>query len=226
MKHHSKYRALFLSLMLCVAGCSTPNAELWPPKPGEPTKEIYVSLDTWHAMIGFTREGMQADNSLMRSDPAKSVEIQEPSFEEWGYAEREWYVEGHQGIAGVFRALFWPSDGVVEVAGYDQLWATRTSQPPSDLFTFQVSQQSYQQLRNHLRGTRASSIPVTRVRGSRIHRATRSYHLFHHCHHYVARALQEAGLPISVFWAMTRMGVAFQLQQAEKQQIMEISGDH
>jgi hypothetical protein len=31
-------------------------------------------------------------------------------FEEWGYAERAWYVEGKAAIGGIFRLLFWPTD--------------------------------------------------------------------------------------------------------------------
>ena len=224
MKHLNKYRMFFLSFVLGSVGCSTPNTELWPPKPEEATKEIYVSLDTWHAMIGFARGDIQVDDALNESGQTKPDGLQQPSFEEWGYAEREWYVEGHQGVIGVLRALFWPSDGVVEVAKYDQLWATRTPQPPSDLFTFQVSQQGYQQLRDHLRSTRASPNPVARGRGSRFYQSVNAYHLFHHCHHYVARALQEAGLPISVFWAFTRTGVASQLHQAEERQTMNNNG--
>ena len=218
MKHLSKYQLLFLGFVLCSAGCSTSSVEVWPPKPGESTREIYVSLDTWHAMIGFNRVDIQADDSSHDSGHTKSDGLQQPIYEEWGYAEREWYIEGHQGITGVLRALFWRSDGIVEVAAYDRLWAARTPQPPSDLFTFQVSQQGYQKLRNHLRSTRTSTNSVAKVRGSRFYKSVKSYHLFHHCHQYVARALQEAGLPISVFWAFTRTGVVSQLKQAEESQ--------
>lgn len=137
-------------------------------------------------------------------------------FEEWGYAERAWYLEGRHGITGVFRALFWPSEGVVEVGENDQLWADRTPQPPSDLFKFELSEGGYDRLRVHLQSTRTSSNPVKVFTRSSFYQATDSYHVFHHCHQYVARALQTAGLPVSTFWAITRTGLASQLQEAQE----------
>ena len=71
-------------IVLFVGGCAATDAELWPPKPGEATIEFYVSLDTWHAMIGFTREEIQADNPFNESEQPKSEGLQESVFEEWG----------------------------------------------------------------------------------------------------------------------------------------------
>ena len=185
------------------SGCATSDPALWPPAPGTPTKEIYVSLDTWHAMIGFQKE-----TTTPSPEPVR--------FEEWGYAERAWYLEGKHGITGVLRALFWPSEGVVEIAEHDQLWADRTPQPPSDLFNFELSEEGYQRLRSHLQFSRESPKPVKAFTKSSFYQATDSYHVFHHCHQYVARALQTAGLPVSPFWAITRTGLASQLQEAQE----------
>jgi len=208
-------RNLVLGLVFIVCGCATPDPELWPPTSGAPTKEIFVSLDTWHAMIGF-QEGPTQDQGNPGQDPqAQSPSLQPTMFEEWGYAERTWYLEGQQGISGVLRALFWPSEGVVEVAGYDRLWANRTPQPPSDLFKFELSEEGFKRLRTHLRSTRASSNPVEAFSKSRFYLATNSYHLFHHCHQYVARALYTAGLPISPLWAFSKASLSVQLEKIE-----------
>ncbi len=167
-------------------------------------------------MIGF-QEGPTQDQGNPGQDPqAQSPSLQPIMFEEWGYAERTWYLEGQQGISGVLRALFWPSEGVVEVAGYDRLWANRTPQPPSDLFKFELSEEGYNRLRTHLQSTRESSNPVKAFTRSNFYQATDFYHVFHHCHHYVASALQEAGLPVSGFWALTRTGLAIQLRRAQE----------
>jgi hypothetical protein len=180
---------------LLLYGCAAPARELWPPPSGAPARTIYVSLDAWHAMIAFPEDR---------------------GFEEWGYAERAWYLEGRQGPTGVLRALFWPTEGVVEVGRYDQVWAARTPQPPSDLFVFRVSEEGYLRLRRHLRSTIAGTEPVQVAGNSAFYPSNRSYHLFHQCHQYMARALQEAGLPTSVFWAFTRASLAMQLRRAER----------
>ncbi|MEE8076109.1 MAG: DUF2459 domain-containing protein [Candidatus Binatia bacterium] len=173
-------------------------------------------MDTWHAMIAFPREGQQdhqemADPSEFRLQPSRRA-----AFEEWGYAERAWYLEGQRGVSGIIRAMASESEGIVEIAEYDELWADRTPQPPSDLFTFHLSEEGYQRLRNHLRSTIASTTPVARLGASRFYRASHPYSFSHHCHHYVALALQQAGLPIPSFWGLNRTSLATQLQEAEK----------
>lgn len=208
-------KMVMLVVLFLTEGCATSVPYLWPPAYGTPTKEIYVSLDNWHAMIGFLREGTE-DQKI---EKPSQFRLQEPSptrFEEWGYAERAWYVEGRHGISGIFRAMAWPSEGIVEIAEYDRLWADRNPQPPSDLFTFHISEEGYQALRNHLRSTIASPTPVARLGASRFYQAGHSYSFTHTCHHYVALALQQAGLPISSFWAFNRTNLAEQLHEAEK----------
>jgi len=204
-----------LSLAFLLGGCAISDVELWPPTPGTPTEEIYVSLDTWHAMIAIPQKNVQDLQHFSDMPSLKTLAAEQPAFEEWGYAERAWYLENRQGLSGVLRALFWPTDGVVEIAEYNQVWADRTPQHPSDLFIFRISQEGYQRLRRHLRSTIISSDPIETVRNSRFFRAARSYHLFHQCHHYAALALQEAGLPISTFWAFNRSSLALQLHRAK-----------
>jgi hypothetical protein len=112
------------------------------------------------------------------------------------------------------RALFWATDGVIEVGHYDRVWAERTPQPPSDLFSFRLTEEGYQSLRRHLQETLLSKEPVASFRQSMFYPAKRSYHLFHTCHQYAAQALREAGLPISPFWAFNRTTLAWQLRRA------------
>lgn len=145
---------------------------------------------------------------------AKDGTRTEPSvYEEWGYAERAWFLEKRQGITGVFRALLWPTEGVVEVGIYESIWAERTQKPPVEAFKFQISKAGYLSLRSYLQSTIASEEPVGIVGNSRFCTARSSYHLFHHCHHYTAKGLREAGLPISMMGALTRDGFARQLRR-------------
>src|SRR5581483_12185611 len=102
-----------------------------------------VSLDTWHAMIAFPSDASSSTSTAC-------------GVEEWGYAERAWYLEGRQGMTGVLRALFWRTDGVVEVGCHDRVWAARTPQPPADLFTFRVTKHGAANLHRHLVSTLAS----------------------------------------------------------------------
>ena len=134
-------------------------------------------------------------------------------YEEWGYAERAWYLEKRQGFTGVLRALLWPTEGVVEVGIHESIWAERTQKPPVEAFRFQISEAGYLSLRSYLRSTIASEEPVGIVGNSRFCVARSSYHLFHHCHHYTAKGLREAGLPIPMWGALNRYIFARQLRR-------------
>ncbi|MDF0664759.1 MAG: DUF2459 domain-containing protein [Nitrospira sp.] len=196
----------FTAIML-LAACASPVGVLWPPPPDAGTKTIAVSLDTWHAVIAFPRKNETRESALGS---------QHAYYEEWGYAERTWYLEGKTGMGGVVRALFWPTEGVVEVGHYDRIWAERTPQPPSELFTFRLTEEGYQRLRRHLHETLLSEEPVASFGQSVFYPANRSYHLFHTCHQYAAHALRKAGLPLSPFWAFNRTSLAWQLRRVAK----------
>lgn len=52
--------------------------------------------------------------------------------------------------------------------------------------------------------------------------AKSQYHLFNHCHHYTAKGLREAGLPISMLGALTRDGFAKQLRRIMPEPVNDI----
>jgi hypothetical protein len=199
-------RSLLIALLL--GGCASPVEGLWPPAAGAPSHKIHVSLDTWHAVIAFPLSPSLVPSPLNGGGKGGG------GFEEWGYAERAWYLEGRQGIGGVLRALLWPTEAVVEVGHHDKVWADRTPQPPAELFTFRLSDEGFRRLHAHLRATIASQEPVVTVGTTTFYPAVDSYHAFHTCHQYAAQALRAAGLPISPFWAFTRGAFAVQLRRA------------
>ena len=175
---------------------------------------IVVSLDAAHSMIALPVEApvfqVRGDHGVTGADGAPG---ERRVYEEWGYAERAWYLEKRQGFTGVLRALLWPTEGVVEVGIQESIWAERTQKPPVEAFRFQISEAGYLSLRSYLRATIASEEPVGIVGNSRFCVALPSYHLFHHCHHYTAKGLREAGLPIPMWGALNRYIFAKQLRR-------------
>ena len=195
---------LIIPSLLLLCSCAAPVQGLWPPPEGAPTRTIVVSLDTWHAMIAIT-----LDERVTALD-------QKSMFEEWGYAEQAWYLEGRQGITGALRALFRPNPGVVEIGLHEQVWAARTPQPPAETFVFRLSEAGYLRLRRHLLSTIGATNPVLVVDRIRFYPSKRPYHLFHQCHQYAAEALRAAGLPLSAWWAFSRTSLAMQLRRAAR----------
>lgn len=197
------------------SACVSPVEGLWPPSPVAPARMVVVSLDTWHAMIAFPIQRADGDQPSAFSGE-EGTSPQHFSYEEWGYAERAWYLEGKTGLTGIVRALFWPTEGVVEVGHHDLVWADRTPQPPAERFEYRVSEESYRRLHRYLHSTLLSDEPLATLGQSGFYSAKRSYHLFHTCHQYAAHALREAGLPISVFGAFNRTSLAWQLRRAAR----------
>jgi len=187
------------------------------PDPFLPTSgsvPIVVSLDAAHSMIALP----------IRDDQAVAV-TGARIFEEWGYAERAWFLEKRQGFTGVIRALLWPTEGVVEIGIHGSIWAERAQKPPVEAFRFQISEAGYCGLRSYLQETIASENPVGIVGNSRFCVARSPYHLFHHCHHFTAKGLREAGLPISMRASITRNGFAKQLRRITRTPPFEVPAE-
>jgi hypothetical protein len=182
-------------------GCASPVEGLWPPAPGDKTFRILVSVDSWHSVIGVWPEGDPGGHDLSL-------------LEEWAYAEKGYYLEGDSGSSGTMRALFWPSTGVVQVTRAGRPWSERTPQPPARTWSFELTEQGYRNLRNHLAGERESARPHLVERDSEWYIADCSYHAFHHCHHWTARALRSAGLPVWAFYALFKWSLEAQLDRA------------
>jgi hypothetical protein len=189
----------FIVFLIFSAACTTSPHSLSSLPKHFPPQTVIVSLDTWHAMLAFPLPTLNGSPNGMQE------------FEEWGYAERAWYVEGKTGISGIFRALFWPTDGVVEVGRHPSIWAERTPQPPVNVFVLHLELEPYRHLRQFLESTLLSRTPLARFGDSAFYPSARSYHLFHTCHQYAARALQAAGLPLTPALAFNRTMLAWQL---------------
>ncbi len=193
---HRVILLLAVGLLFFSAGCTTGHQDLSSFPERFSPQTVIVSLDTWHAMLAFP-----------------TSENGEQVYEEWGYAERAWYVDGEQGISGMFRALFWPTDGVVEVGRHTAIWAERTPQPPAEVFVFHLETEQYRQLRLFLESTLLSRTALASFGGSDFYPSVRSYHLFHTCHQYAAHALQAAGLPLTPAFAFNRTSLGWQLRR-------------
>jgi hypothetical protein len=97
------------------------------------------------------------------------------------------------------------------VGRHSKIWAERTPQPPADVFVFHLEPEPYRQLRQHLASTKSTTTPIARLGNSDFYPAIRSYHLFHTCHQFAARALQAAGLPLTPALAFNRTFLGWQL---------------
>lgn len=181
-------------------GCAGPIVDLWPPEPAAGGHRIVVSVDSWHSVIGVYPQDDPEGEDASR-------------LEEWSYAEKGYYLEGDAGCSGTLRALFLPSTGVVQLARLGRPWSERTPQPPARQWFFRLSREGYRNLVDFCRAARSSEEPL-RAGRSTWYPARRDYHAFHHCHHWTARALRSAGLPVWSFYALFKWSLEAQLDRA------------
>jgi hypothetical protein len=199
-------------LVALISGCASPVDGLWPPREGEASYRILVSVDSWHSVIGL----------WPKDDPrgAKMADI-----DEWGFVERDYYLDGDSGSSGTMRAMLVLSDGVVVRAREGEPWSERTYDPPARAWSFEISEEGHRRLREHLEAERLSEEPF-RTGASTFFASTASYHALHHCHHFTARALREAGLPIWSAYSLFKWSLEAQLDRAAEMQSLQGSPEH
>jgi uncharacterized protein DUF2459 len=186
-----------------LGGCAQPIDGLWPPRPGERTHRIIVSIDTWHSMVGVWPED-QPDGKEFSA------------LTEWGYAQKAYYLEGDNGCSGTLRALLIPSTSVVHVARAGRPWSERTPQPPARQWSFLLTEKGYRNLLEFLEAEKASSDPIVRGAESQWYLGAHDYCALHHCHHWTAQALRCAGLPVWSFYGLFKWTLERQLDRAAK----------
>ncbi|MBI4605347.1 MAG: DUF2459 domain-containing protein [Planctomycetes bacterium] len=185
--------AAILVLGLGLSGCFPgPVRELWPPRPGEPRHAIDVAFRDWHTVI---------------VEPAGGG-----AFREWESCEKAWYLEGRMGSSGAARALLWPTaSGVACRITRSPVWQRYPSEEV-ERWTFVLSEKGLAALRACLEAEKGA--PLAEHPGW--HEGKRSYHLFYDCHHFTARALREAGLPIRPWWCFAGWQIRLQLDRVRR----------
>lgn len=200
-------------VLACCCACSR-TEPTWPPPPGAPVVEVTVYATAMHSLISYPvwREAA-ANDDAPTGPPAPAPDRGTPqAWDEWAFGERIWMVEDHsiEGAAqflaarsgGAFRAMFWPSAGVVEHTRTPVPFGARPAGEDARAWRLRVSRAGFAAMRDHLRESAAEDEPILDL-GWRTYRpARRTYHVFHTCHHYVAHALSKAGVPVSPAWCI------------------------
>lgn len=147
-----------------------------------PLHRIIVSSDQWHSAV--------------------AIPDGRGGFEEWGFASRIWYFEQQRGLVPLVQTLMWlDGPGVIERVHDEKLLYQRSTQQPAYAWEFRITDAQLRALRAFLGGSHEDDI--IRIDGNRFfHPARRGYHAFHTCHHWLARALGEAGITLRMAMCM------------------------
>lgn len=202
-------RLVLFWLVASSAGCCHAVRHLFPPAATATRRSVYIISNGWHAGIVLCRADVRDDlwPELRDVPPTEYVEV--------GWGSREFYMARRLTPAVCVRALCWPSESVLHVAGFDGA--------PSRVFInasvtrVDLSDAGFEQLCRFLHASYepdASGRPQCLGPGlygvSAFYRARGRYYFPNTCNVWTARALRAAGCPVTPAYAAAAPNVVFQ----------------
>jgi len=202
------WELLLLGAVL-LASCAAPPPGLWPPAGAQRTTRVGVYATGFHSLIRLP--------ARVGAPPGKPIE-------EWAYGERIWFCDDAHGIGAQSneilhqigaggRALVRPNAGVIELSLVERPYPERNPAEKIRHWEFAISDAGLERMRAYLDQSIAVRMALLDDGDQHYYPARRPYDLFHTCHHYVAGALWEAGVPIHDGYCLLPFGFWWQLDR-------------
>ncbi len=195
-----RWRELAFVLACAVAGCAAPVARDCPVPSGQAADTIYVVSHGWHAGLVLPR--WAAADWPLSTDPAAAQHV------EVGWGERDFYMTSDPGWWLAIEGVLVPNQSVLHVVWLD----ARVGElfRGGEILEIRLGPDAMMRLSRHIAGSFAHASHGggvdlgTGLYGSgRFYLSRERYHAFNTCNVWVARALREAGCPISPAFALT-----------------------
>lgn len=185
---------------------------LYPPRAGEPAIAVWIVAHSWHAGIAVRASDVPAMFWPERGHFPRA------EYLEVGWGDRDYWQAADPGLRLALNALLLPTPSVVRLTAIDEPLAAAF--PGAEIVEIRLSRAGFERLLRFVDDTFArtgagSATPLGPAPWphSRFYPAHGSYHLFRTSNTWTARALREAGLPITPAFALTSGGV---LRQARR----------
>jgi len=203
---------LAILTLFSLSACATPNNPLFPPRPGEPTKSVFVINNGWHASFVVRREDIPIEVW------PESNDFPEAAYLEVGWGDKDYYMSPGFNLWYAFKALFWPTASVLHIVGFSE--PIERFFPESEIIEIPLSLPGFERLcktvhnsyRHDERGR-----PIVAGPGlygeSRFYLSNEKYHLFKTSNVWTANALRSAGVPVRPLLAITAGGAARQARR-------------
>lgn len=200
---------LLIAFALLAGGCASPVPGLFPPASGEPTRPVWLVQHGWHTRVAVQR---------MDVDPAvwpESGDLGDAPYLEVGWGDAAFYPASDPGVLLALNAALRPTPAVLFVRGFDR--APGDAFPGQRVVRLELSPRGFERLTRFIRNSYARDPQARAVRTgpghdarSAFYRATGRYHLLNTSNTWSARALREAGTPVTPRGAITAGGVMCQ----------------
>jgi uncharacterized protein (TIGR02117 family) len=183
--------------LVLTCGCATPGKRLFPPGQNEPVKIIYLVSHGWHAGI-----------VLRRSDTPKDIWPSGPGFPrgeflQVGWGDSEYYQIPDPPFAVSLKAALLPTSSVLHIVGFNGPVAGYFVN--SEVIRIELSEPGFEKLYRFI-ATSFARDEAGHMRplgeglygDSRFYQSREVYHLLNTSNVWNARALREAGCPVTL----------------------------
>lgn len=205
-------RWLLVALLLPLAGCAS-VARLAPTIDAETARTVYVVVDGGHTGLA-----VRAADVPFGAWPARA-DFPGAEYLELGWGEREYYTREGNTLWLALRALFWSEASAIHVMGFHG--SLERTFPDAEIRPIGVTHAGFERLVAFVAASheqdnsgRAIILGSGQRPGSLFYGSRRRFHVGETCNTWVARALEQAGVPIDPDWAFTAIGLLRQLRSA------------
>lgn len=179
-----------------VFACASPPWGLFPPGTNKPVKSIYLVSHGWHAGIVVKR----AD--IPRGIWPQHNDFPEAEYLEVGWGDKDYYMTPTPHLGITLKAGLLPTASVLHIVGFKGS-ITRYF-PHSEVIRVDLSEAGFERLCTYLENSYArDDAGLSQPLGpslygeGRFYLSKESYHAFNTCNVWTARALRNAGCPIT-----------------------------
>jgi hypothetical protein len=200
-------RRMWLVVFLCAifaTGCVGPKRGLFP---ADNSKTVYVLHRDLHTPLVVRRADIPTNTW-----PSHTV-LPKTEFIEIGWGDNEGY-RFEWTFRIVTRALFWPTPSVIFMQGFDEPVIDHFSEQAREIIEVKLSDEGFARMCPYFEDAfqldeQGQPIPL----GDDFFVARGNYHIFQNSNHWAAKALREAGCPITSFYANNANNVMLQTRR-------------
>lgn len=194
----------FLVILMAWAlfGCTSPPNVQFPPGPDEPSKTIHLVSHGWHAGMVVKRADIPPGIWAQHND------LPEAEYLEVGWGDKDYYMTPGPHLGITLKAGLLPTESVLHIVGFRGP-VTRYF-PQSEVIRIDLSEAGFERLCRYLEHSYARdadglSPPLgpSLYGDGRFYLSRETYHAFNTCNVWTARALRDAGCPITPAGTLT-----------------------
>ncbi len=189
-------RAAIVLMSLWLCACASPSNNLFPPGLDEPSISIYLVSHGWHAGIVVKRADIPAGIWPQHN------EFPRAEYLEVGWGDKDYYMTPQPNLGITLKAGLLPTASVLHVVVFRG--PVSSYFPRSEVIRIDLSEAGFERLCRYIENNYArdatgfsQTLAPSLYGDGRFYLSRETYHAFNTCNVWTARALREAGCPIT-----------------------------